>query len=72
MINSSGSSIIERRASAVYDAVDNAVTSADDAFGNNVGTENIGLYNALEVRGLSAIDAGNVRLDGCTSTVKPT
>jgi iron complex outermembrane recepter protein len=45
-------------------ADDNAVKSADDAFGNSVGTENIGLYNAFEVRGFSAVDAGNVRLDG--------
>jgi iron complex outermembrane receptor protein len=45
-------------------ADDNAVKSADDAFGNSVGTENIGLYNALEMRGFSAVDAGNVRLDG--------
>jgi iron complex outermembrane receptor protein len=45
-------------------ADDNAVKSADDAFGNSVGTENIGLYNASEVRGFSAVDAGNVRLDG--------
>jgi iron complex outermembrane recepter protein len=45
-------------------ADDNAVQAADDAFGNSVGNENIGLYNAFEVRGFSAVDAGNVRLDG--------
>lgn len=45
-------------------ADDNAVKSADDAFGNSVGNENIGLYNPFEVRGFSAVDAGNVRLDG--------
>jgi len=45
-------------------ADDNAVKSADDAFGNSVGNENIGLYSPFEVRGFSAIDAGNVRLDG--------
>jgi iron complex outermembrane receptor protein len=45
-------------------ADDNAVRSADDAFGNSVGNENIGLYNPFEVRGFSAVDAGNVRLDG--------
>lgn len=45
-------------------ADDNAVEAADDAFGTTVGSENIGLYNPFEVRGFSAIDAGNVRLDG--------
>lgn len=49
---------------AAQRADDNAVKSADDAFGNSVGNENIGLYNAFEVRGFSAVDAGNVRLDG--------
>lgn len=45
-------------------ADDNAVKSADDAFGNSVGNETIGLYSPFEVRGFSAIDAGNARLDG--------
>jgi iron complex outermembrane receptor protein len=45
-------------------ADDNAVKSADDAFGASVGNETIGLYRPVEVRGFSAIDAGNVRLDG--------
>ena len=45
-------------------ADDNAVKSADDAFGTSVGNENIGLYQPFEVRGFSAVDAGNVRLDG--------
>lgn len=45
-------------------ADDNAVKSAEDAFGASVGTENIGLYRPVEVRGFSAVDAGNVRLDG--------
>jgi len=43
---------------------DNAVRSADDAFGTTVGNENIGLYTAYDVRGFSAIDAGNARIDG--------
>jgi iron complex outermembrane receptor protein len=43
---------------------DNAVTSADDAFGTSVGNFGIGLYNPFEVRGFSAVDAGNIRLDG--------
>ena len=45
-------------------ADDNAVKSAEDAFGTSVGNENIGLYQPFEVRGFSAVDAGNVRLDG--------
>lgn len=45
-------------------ADDNAVKSADDAFGTSIGTENIGLYSPFEVRGFSAVDAGNVRIDG--------
>lgn len=43
---------------------DNAVTSADDAFGTSVGAFGIGLYNPFEVRGFSAVDAGNIRVDG--------
>ncbi len=43
---------------------DNAVRSAEDAFGTTVGNENIGLYTAYDVRGFSAIDAGNARIDG--------
>lgn len=45
-------------------ADDNAVTEASDAFGTSVGNENIGLYRPVEVRGFSALDAGNVRIDG--------
>ena len=45
-------------------ADDNAVKSAEDAFGTSVGNEDIGLYRPVEVRGFSAVDAGNVRLDG--------
>lgn len=45
-------------------ADDNAVRAAEDAFGTSVGNENIGLYSPFEVRGFSAIDAGNVRIDG--------
>ena len=45
-------------------ADDNAVTEAEDAFGTSVGQEDIGLYRPVEVRGFSALDAGNVRIDG--------
>lgn len=43
---------------------DNAVTSADDAFGKSVGDERIGIYNAFDVRGFSPVNAGNVRIEG--------
>src|SRR4051812_30775606 len=45
-------------------ADDNAVTSADDAFGASVGNDSVGLYSPFDVRGFSAVDAGNVRIDG--------
>ena len=45
-------------------ASENAIASADDAFGVSVGRESIGLYSATDVRGFSAIEAGNVRFDG--------
>lgn len=43
---------------------DNAVASADDAFGQSVGNERIGLYSTFEVRGFSPVDAGNTRIEG--------
>jgi iron complex outermembrane receptor protein len=43
---------------------ENAVTSADDAFGTSVGNETIGLYSIGEVRGFSPQVAGNIRIDG--------
>lgn len=49
---------------AAQRADDNAVESSEDAFGKSVGNEDIGLYNPFDVRGFSAVDAGNVRLDG--------
>jgi iron complex outermembrane recepter protein len=42
----------------------NAVTQSDDAFGKSVGDEQIGIYNAYDVRGFSPVDAGNVRIEG--------
>jgi len=45
-------------------ADDNAVKTADDAFGATVGNEDIGLYSPFEVRGFSAVEAGNVRIEG--------
>lgn len=45
-------------------ANENVVTNADDAYGAQLGSETIGLYSAESVRGFSALDAGNVRVEG--------
>ena len=45
-------------------ADENAVRSAEDAFGGTVGRESIGLYSPDDVRGFSAVVAGNLRIDG--------
>jgi len=45
-------------------AADNAVVSAEDAFGLTIGTETIGLYDQGQVRGFSPQLAGNARLNG--------
>lgn len=45
-------------------AGENAVTTADDAFGTTVGNETIGIYNDFDVRGFSPLQSGNVRIDG--------
>jgi len=42
----------------------NVATVAVDAFGEKVGSEQIGLYNEQSVRGFSLQDSGNYRLDG--------
>ena len=45
-------------------AEDNAVTSADDAFGTTVGNETTGLYSSQNARGFSPQSSGNVRIEG--------
>lgn len=45
-------------------ADENAGTAADDAFGSSVGNEAVGLYTSGDVRGFSAVQAGNVRVEG--------
>lgn len=45
-------------------ADDNAVTTAEDAFGATLGVESIGLYSTSRVRGFSPVTAGNVRIEG--------
>jgi len=42
----------------------NVATVAVDAFGEKVGSEQIGLYNEQQVRGFSLQESGNYRLDG--------
>ena len=43
---------------------DNAITNADDAFGQSVGNERVGLYSGEDVRGFSPVEAGNGRIEG--------
>jgi iron complex outermembrane receptor protein len=43
---------------------ENAVASAQDAFGSSVGNERVGLYFPQSARGFSPIQAGNVRING--------
>ncbi len=45
-------------------AQEDALATADDAFGTTVGTETIGLYNPNSARGFSPIAAGNLRIEG--------
>jgi iron complex outermembrane receptor protein len=40
------------------------VSQAEDAFGERVGTEQLGLYSETQVRGFSLQSAGNYRIDG--------
>lgn len=43
---------------------DNALRAAEDGFGSSVGNESIGIYASGQVRGFSASDAGNNRIEG--------
>jgi iron complex outermembrane receptor protein len=43
---------------------ENAVASAQDAFGTSVGSERVGLYFPQNARGFSPVQAGNVRING--------
>lgn len=45
-------------------AEENAVTSAQDAFGTSVGFQNVGLYSPNDARGFSPQQAGNLRIEG--------
>lgn len=43
---------------------ENTVREAEDGFGKSVGSESIGIYAGGEVRGFSATEAGNNRIEG--------
>lgn len=43
---------------------DNVITNANDAFGQSVGNERVGLYGSDDVRGFNPVDAGNARIEG--------
>jgi len=45
-------------------ADENAVTAAKDAFGTSIGFQNVGLYSAIDARGFSPQQAGNLRIEG--------
>ena len=45
-------------------AQENVVRQAEDAFGATIGRESIGMYTAGNVRGFSALAAGNARING--------
>jgi hypothetical protein len=49
---------------AAQRAGENAARSAGDAFGTNIGSEQVGIYSGADTRGFSPTTAGNVRLDG--------
>lgn len=51
-------------AQALAQSDTNVATVAVDAFGESVGSEQIGLYNERQVRGFSLQESGNYRLDG--------
>ena len=45
-------------------ADENALASAEDAFGTRVGTEGVGLYDMRSARGFDPQQAGNIRVEG--------
>ena len=49
---------------AAQRANENAVTTADDAFGTRVGNDDVGLYDSRNARGFDPQQAGNMRLEG--------
>jgi hypothetical protein len=53
-------------------ANENAVASAQDAFGTSVGNERVGLYFPQSARGFSPVQAGTSASTACISTIRPT
>lgn len=51
-------------AATIARAQENVVRQAEDAFGATIGRESIGIYTAGNVRGFSALAAGNARING--------
>ena len=49
---------------AAQRADENAVREAEDGFGKSVGSDAVGIYASGDVRGFSARDAGNARVEG--------
>ena len=49
---------------AAQRAGDNAVTSAEDAFGSSVGEQRVGLYSPNDARGFNPQQSGNFRVEG--------
>lgn len=49
---------------AAQRADENAVREAEDGFGKSVGSDSVGIYASGDVRGFSARDAGNARVEG--------
>ena len=45
-------------------AQDNAVTTAEDAFGTSIGLQTVGLYSQTDARGFNPQQAGNLRIEG--------
>jgi iron complex outermembrane recepter protein len=52
------------QASSQQRAQDNAVTSAEDAFGTSIGLQSVGLYSQNDARGFDPQQAGNLRIEG--------
>ena len=57
-------SIAAARVAWCQHAADNAVVSAEDAFGLTIGPQSVGLYDPTQIRGFSPQTAGNSRMDG--------
>lgn len=57
-------SVLAQTAAQAQRVSENAVTSAEDAFGTSVGNETVGLYTSSSARGFNPGQAGNIRIEG--------